>query len=138
MINQANHVFQLLEDFINFRQRGTNRDDAWYKVLELAAHNTEVQDGDIKQLLTLAKDWERREGYKYHYQNKDDAKSTIIKPLVKKESVIKPLSKGNVPIAREPAVSRPAPLMTGQLNPEALRTHEKKQMEQVLDAPPRT
>jgi len=132
MLNRNDPVFTLCAEFINLRQRGTNRDDAWYKVLELAGKDLRIQDSDVKRLLALAKDWERREGHKYHYRNNADVLATHIG-----ESVIKPLTPSNQ-TAIKPLV-RPANL-TGELNPAVLRDYEKQRMEQVLDAvePPQT
>jgi hypothetical protein len=55
-------VLELLAHFIQLRQSGANRDDAWYMTLDAADH---LSDKQIQRLLHLAKNWEQREGNMY-------------------------------------------------------------------------
>jgi len=86
----AENVMDLLGIFIKLRQGGTNRDEAWYAVLAKADHLAEKQ---VKQLLGLVKDWEKREGFKYHYHSNIDFEPTVMeRPDKITDSVIRPLA----------------------------------------------
>ena len=62
-------AFDLLFRFTVLRQTGVNRDEAWYQVCEEAPGVSEVTRNAF---LTLAKNWERTEGHKFHYRQKPD------------------------------------------------------------------
>ncbi len=67
-------AFDLFSHFTSLRQSGVNRDEAWFQICDAVPNMSDVVRNAF---LTLAKNWERREGHKYHYrtQAKDDTLS---------------------------------------------------------------
>ncbi len=125
----AINAYDLLAKFITFRQCGVNRDDAWYRVRDSVPEAGEVE---LKAFLYLAKDWERREGYKFRYRGTktEDTLPRSELPVVKKE--VKQAAPPPPPQAQPaPDPRRDAP--TGALDPVRLRAFEQKNLENVLD-----
>src|SRR5687768_16236902 len=58
-------VVEKLKDFVDLRRVGNSREGAWNKVLGMVRHFDQQQIGS---LLMMAKEWEKREGYKYRKQ----------------------------------------------------------------------
>jgi len=115
-------VKQLFDEFVTMRQTGTGRDEAWYSVLEKADH---LKESHVQQLLGLAKNWEKREGYKF----RDKASSTITHYRSTQapdpaENVIKPLQ------------ARPAERGTSMLNADALKELEAQMSKKEQIAKP--
>lgn len=115
-------AFEMLSKFTYLRQTGMNRDDAWYTVCDAALG---VNDQTLKAFLNLAKNWERREGYKYKYASPTPNDDTL------------PPGEA-APITRE--IPQPGPVappraaaLTGTLDPARLRAYEQNRLEQVLD-----
>ncbi len=77
MAQKNDAILELLSDFIHSRQTGTVRDVAWQQALKRASE-IPLSTDEVMQLLSLAKSWEKREGYKYRY---DDRESTQTEPL---------------------------------------------------------
>lgn len=63
-------VIELFTNFIDLRKRGTARDIAWREVLSIADEHA-LKDRYLQRLLTLAKDWEKREGNNYRATQPD-------------------------------------------------------------------
>lgn len=119
MQNPNDPLIMFWEEFVYLRQHGTNRDEAWYQILEKVKQDARFQDKDTNHLLNLATNWERREGHKYHYRNGQVGAVTQIDPP-----------------AHQPTRNKlPRPLIgtTGELNPAILREYERKRMEEILD-----
>ena len=70
---KQNSVETLFDEFVNSRQNGINRDEAWFGVLDKANYLTE---GQVKRLLGMARQWEAHEGYQYRYHDRRDKNST--------------------------------------------------------------
>lgn len=125
-------AFDLLARFTTLRQSGVNRDEAWYQVCDSVKEMPEVT---YKAFLSLAKNWERREGQKYHYRSKAENEST--NPGTSEKSAAPPQSSETQEVPAPSAQSvkpRPAsPALTGALDPMRLRQQDQQRLEQMLD-----
>ncbi|MBZ0307627.1 MAG: FHA domain-containing protein [Anaerolineae bacterium] len=79
MSQKNDAILELLSNFIHSRQTGMVRDMAWQQALKHASE-IPLSTDEVMQLLSLAKSWEKREGYKYRY---DDRESTQTEPIDK-------------------------------------------------------
>ena len=113
-------VMDLYADFIRLRQSGVNRDEAWYAVLEQA---DELQEKQVKRLLYMARNWEKREGYKFHYRTSTEHSTEVISPEAIEESVIKPIK------------PRPVSNPTTMLDPEVLKQIEQANSKEQIIRP---
>jgi hypothetical protein len=116
-------AFDLFSYFTRLRQNGVNRDEAWYQVCDATP---EVTDVTRKAFLKLAKDWERREGYKYHYRQ-EDTQATLTRNQI-----------GDVRQAQQQQQNQaqpqyPNPGLTSTLDPVRRREHELRNLERILD-----
>ena len=128
-------AFDLLARFTALRQSGTNRDEAWYQVCDSAGELPEVT---YKAFLSLAKNWERREGHKYHYRSQSEKDSTMSgKSEHDAASAQQPETQQVPQPSRQQLKVPPAkpsgPALTGTLDPSRLRQQEQQRLEQMLD-----
>lgn len=67
-------LLELLSEFVHLRQTGTSREAAWQKVLR---HASEVPLGtaEVIELLSLAKNWEKREGHKHYLDERESTEN---------------------------------------------------------------
>ncbi|MFP4322667.1 MAG: FHA domain-containing protein [Anaerolineales bacterium] len=112
-------LFELLGEFTYLRQVGHNRDDAWYTVMD---RYPDLSDSQVKTLLRMAKDWEKREGHKYRYG--DTTSTQQIEKLAEKStgSVIKPLTP-----------RQPQDQVTGTLDANSLRKEDQQRLADILE-----
>jgi hypothetical protein len=127
-------AFDLLSRFIHLRQSGTNRDDAWYQVCDAEG---EINEVTLKAFLSLAKNWERREGHQYHYRSEKQNDETLPRsevPVVKKET--QPTAQVQPKAQTQPKPPVPPGKnngLTGTLDAAKLRESEQRRLEQILD-----
>jgi hypothetical protein len=130
----APSAFDLLSKFINLRQSGSNRDDAWYQVCDAVGDINEVTR---KAFLSLAKNWERREGHKYRYSNPDKKHDTLTeKELTQVTEQARQQARQKQPSSPPPQPkppARPAETLTGVLDAGRLRDQDQQRLEQILD-----
>jgi hypothetical protein len=147
-VTQEISAFTLFTRFTSLRQTGVNRDEAWYQVCEEAPNITEVTRSAF---LTLARNWERTEGHKFHYREEEDRDSTMNRKEVgdvaaaQQASITKAEQESTQSkIAQEPPQSRVTPpaqpalpngnaALTGALDPGKLREQDQRRLEQLLD-----
>jgi len=82
MVSRSDPITHLLLDFMKLREGGYPADAAWDEIMKEASQLSEVQ---VNNLLGLAKDWEKREGYKYRAQAKPEPKAkhtTMLDPRI--------------------------------------------------------
>jgi hypothetical protein len=128
-------AFDLLARFTTLRQSGTNRDEAWYQVCDSVGDLPEVT---YKAFLSLAKNWERREGHKYRYRSQSEKDSTMSgKSEQGAASAQHPETQQVPPPSPQQIKAPPAkpdgPALTGTLDPARLRQQEQQRLEQMLD-----
>ncbi|MCL4875075.1 MAG: FHA domain-containing protein [Anaerolineae bacterium] len=75
--NRNDAILELLSNFIHFRQTGTARDAAWQQVLKHASE-IPLSTDEVMQLLALAKSWEKREGYKYRFDERESTQTDLL------------------------------------------------------------
>lgn len=122
--NKGHDPFELLSQFVRLRQNGVNRDEAWFKVLK--SLEEELHDVTKQVFLNLAKNWERREGHKYHYRHQGNLHDTTQRKQVEQRQPAAPDPK------QEPArIERN--LMTGTLDPAKLRQYQQRGLERILN-----
>lgn len=119
---KLDRLFQIMNEFTHMRKTGTNRDDAWYLILD--TYEDELVDGDVKMLLKLAKDWERREGHQYRFVS-----STSTQQVASHQQQAAQRQSAIQPIGQRP----PSGGVTGELDPSKVREHQQEILEQVLD-----
>jgi hypothetical protein len=118
-------AFELLSRFTRLRESGVNRDDAWYQVCDSVGDMPQVT---YKAFLSLAKNWERREGHKYHYRTKEENEITGTRnPVPTTQEIKVPQQPPKPPVRPDDAA------LTSALDPARLREHEQQRLEQVLD-----
>ncbi|MBN1565416.1 MAG: FHA domain-containing protein [Anaerolineae bacterium] len=120
MPKKDNHnpgAFDLFSRFTHLRQSGLNRDDAWYQVCDEVPDMTEVTRNAF---LTLAKDWERREGHKYRHRE-NNAHATV-----SGEQLAQAAEQVQQQMHQKAA-------LTGHLNPAMLSAQHQQRLEQLLD-----
>jgi len=134
---QGPSAFDLLSKFTRLRESGTNRDDAWHQVCDAAGSLPEVT---YKAFLGLAKNWERREGHKYHYRaaNASSADDTLTRKPAGLQAYLSQRAEPEPPSPQAPpsppaAAPRSGPALTGTLDSTRLRPHDQQRLEQILD-----
>jgi hypothetical protein len=128
-------AFDLLARFTALRQSGTNRDEAWYQVCDSAG---DLPGVTYKAFLSLAKNWERREGHKYHYRSQSEKDSTMSGKSEKGAAPAQRPETQEVPPPTPQQIKVPpakpaGPALTGTLDPAQLRQQEQQRLEQMLD-----
>ncbi len=128
-------AFDLLARFTTLRESGTNRDEAWYQVCDAVGELPEVT---YKAFLSLAKNWERREGHKYHYRSKTEKESTMTGKSANGAAPAQQRETQEVPLPSSPQIkpssAKPAqPALTSTLDPARLRQQDQQHLEQMLD-----
>jgi hypothetical protein len=123
--NKGHDPFELLSQFIRLRQNGVNRDEAWFQILR--SLEEELHDATKQVFLNLAKNWERREGHKYHYRNSGNLydTSTQHKEIEQQQTA--------APSEHKEAARVEHNLMTGTLDPARLRQYQQRGLEQILN-----
>ena len=138
---QEQDAFKLLNEFKRLRLNGVNRDEAWYMVVDNAGGLTELTQ---KAFLNLAKDWERRVGYQYHYRDPQDTEATISRRDLVTEVQVgsqpnaapqlpKNVHQGPPPQVAPPVRKQPKEMLTGALDPARLIEQDQQKLEQILD-----
>ncbi len=89
-----------------------NRDTAWYQIVDAIP---DLSDTTRNAFLTLAKDWERREGHNYRYPENDQQVT-----LIKTDSSA---GKTDNPQPQSPPSSQT--MLTGTLDPAHLPAHDR-------------
>jgi hypothetical protein len=105
-------IIERFSEFIHLRQTGTSRDEAWLIVLKKCGH---LKEKHVQQLLLMAKDWEKREGYKYRHRDTSDSQSTLVRPPEE---------------LRQPTASNGGPKGTSYLDPKILEQIEAQAQQQ--------
>jgi hypothetical protein len=137
-------AFDLLSRFISLRENGANRDDAWYQVCDSVG---DINDVTRKAFLSLAKNWERREGHKYRYSSPNKKHDTLtqneLKQVTEKvqehQQVQEKERQRSQPQPPPPPRKQPKPpgyrddALTGTLDPARLREHQQQRLDQILD-----
>ena len=128
----APSVFELLARFTDLRQSGVNRDEAWYQVCDSVG---EMPGVTYKAFLSLAKNWERREGHKYHYRSKTENESNNPGQAENKAAAPQRPETQEVPRpSAQPVKPHPTgPALTSTLDPTRLRQQDQQRLEQMLD-----
>ncbi len=125
-------AFDLLARFTTLRESGTNRDEAWYQICDSVG---EMPTITYKAFLNLAKNWERREGHKYHYRSQAEKDSTMAGNSASGPTPAQqPETQEVPPPPTRQMKPRPADKpLTGALAPARLHEREQQRLEQVLD-----
>jgi hypothetical protein len=123
-------AWELLSQFIQLRQSGVNRDEAWVHICDSVPGMGEITR---KAFLNLAKNWERRDGHQYHYRLQAKVEAQATQPRILVAAVQQALAEQQ---RAQPLPSRPAPTtpaLTGALDPAGWRACEQQRLEKILD-----